>query len=128
MSASEDIQFDCPGCRQRLSVPASAAGKVAECPACKRRCEVPQTSVTSEAPAPLARPTHDSAEQDEPRRRDDYDLPRRRDDYDEPRRDDHDEHRRRDDYDAYDIRRSERQRSASGTKATAPAIAMIVVA
>ena len=50
--AAADIQFDCPTCNQRLSVPANAAGQVTQCP-CGTQLQIPHAAPTSADPFAL---------------------------------------------------------------------------
>ena len=50
------IQFNCPKCSKRLSVPDSFAGKKARCPGCNEALDVPLISQLDAAPAHDDRP------------------------------------------------------------------------
>jgi len=42
------MKFECPHCRQRLSISASAAGRVVRCPSCDNRLQIPATGLEQE--------------------------------------------------------------------------------
>jgi hypothetical protein len=84
MEHNQTIDFECVHCKQRLRVPADAAGKKIHCPECNAVVGVPgQTGIAEESNVPRTRaPQPDSEPYDEPARpfEDEYpdDLPVRR--------------------------------------------------
>ncbi len=51
------IQFNCPQCGKKLSVPDSFAGKKARCPGCSEAVNVPEESQAEAEVSPESRPT-----------------------------------------------------------------------
>ena len=45
---SESIEFECPYCQKRTTVPAHYAGKRGQCPGCKQAIEVPDPNAVDE--------------------------------------------------------------------------------
>lgn len=49
-----DIIFECPNCKQELSIDEAGAGTEIECPACNRKVVVPEADAQPPTPAPAA--------------------------------------------------------------------------